>query len=51
MSNPNEKKVITCNNCKFYTPEKNKCNHFFWHLCTVRDDEGFVSVYNYHVLK
>ncbi len=37
-----------CGNCKFHTPEKNRCNHENWNLCVKRDDDGFVISHAYH---
>jgi hypothetical protein len=40
--------VKNCQNCKFYTADKNRCNHDYWSLCIKRDDEGYVTSYVYH---
>jgi hypothetical protein len=40
--------VKDCQNCKFYTADRNRCNHDYWNLCIKRDDEGYVTSYVYH---
>ncbi len=40
--------IKSCQNCKFYTADKNRCNHEYWSLCIKRDDEGYVKSYGYH---
>lgn len=40
--------IKSCQNCKFYTPEKNRCNHEYWSWCVKRDDDGYVKSYAYH---
>ena len=40
--------IKSCQNCKFYTADKIRCNHEYWNLCIKRDDEGYVKSYNYH---
>ena len=40
--------VKSCQNCKYYTADKNRCNHEYWNLCIKRDDEGYVKSYGYH---
>jgi hypothetical protein len=40
--------IKSCQNCKFYTADKNRCNHEYWNLCIKRDDEGYVKSYGYH---
>lgn len=41
----------SCQNCKFYTADKNRCNHEYWSLCIIRDDDGYVKSYAYHHLR
>lgn len=40
--------VRSCQNCKFYTAYKNRCNHEYWGWCIKRDDNGYVTSYDYH---
>jgi hypothetical protein len=40
--------VKNCQNCKFYTADKNRCNHGYWSWCIKRDDEGYVTWYVFH---
>lgn len=40
--------VKSCQNCKFYTADKNRCNHEYWTWCIKRDDDGYVTSYAYH---
>ena len=38
----------SCQNCKFHNKEKISCSHTYWHMCVVRDSDGYVVKYNYH---
>lgn len=38
----------TCQNCKFYIENKNRCTHEYWCWCVKRDDDGYVTSYVYH---
>ncbi len=38
----------SCQNCKYYTASKNRCNHPNWSWCVKRDGDGFVIEYIYH---
>lgn len=40
--------IKSCQNCTFYTSDKNRCNHKYWSWCVKRDDEGYVTSYAYH---
>ena len=40
--------IKSCQNCKFYTADKNRCNHQYWSFCVKRDDKGYVTSYTHH---
>lgn len=44
----NDSDPKSCVNCINYNCDKNSCSHQYWHMCIIRDDDGYVIDYIYH---